>query len=172
MVRKSNGVQLQKLVREMLVAHFSSSNLEVYPKEYCYNYRKFIPKLRRNPSCDIAISDNENLFLIEIESQGTPSWNALKVWHYIKHGGCFNEWKEPKRVYILHFASKRIRKYDISIAKDLIKEIRKTARKKGMHLKYEGLLRFDSSQKEREDIAKKLSNRIIKKIKEKITPSF
>ena len=125
----------------------------------------------RMPRCDIAISDNEDLFLIEIESKGTPTFNVAKVWFYIKHDGCFDEWKTPKRVYILHFVSENVKTYDFSIAKDLRLETQKIAqneltKKQGVIFQYDNLERFELGQREMEDVVKELSNRIIDKVKE------
>lgn len=174
-VRNQYGAKLQSFIRERLRECAPSLNLEVYNRElgtieYPYNYKKIIPDFKgRRPSCDIAISDNENLFLIEIESKGSPTWNAVKVWFYIRHDGCFDEWKKPKKVYILHFVSEKIKDYDLRIAEDLgdeIEEISKNElKKKGINLQYDSL-RFEIDQKEMEQVAKELSEKIIGKIKE------
>lgn len=171
MARESKGLKLQYFVRGRLRELAPSLNLEVYDRalgtiEYPYNF----PDIKgRRPSCDIAISDNENLFLIEIESKGTPTWNAVKVWYYIKHGGRFDEWKSPKEVYILHFVSEKIRDYDFRIAKDLGNEIEKISKtklkRKGLHLEYGTLERFKINQKGMEEVAEELSQKIIDKIK-------
>lgn len=169
MVRQGKGLKLQSLVRERLRKLASGLNLEMYnqTKEYPYNYKRIISNFKgRNPSCDIAISDNENLFLVEIDSQGTPTFNAVKVWFYIKNGGCFYEWKEPKRVYLLHYVSEKIRVYDFSIAKDLRLEINELAKKQGIFFQYENFERFELAQRGIESVAKELSRKIIDKVKE------
>jgi hypothetical protein len=170
--KRSEGLELQTLTRKRLRELTSDRNLEIYPREYTYNYKKLGVTIGRNkPRCDIAISSDENLFLIEIDTGGMPTFNAAKVWFYLRHDGRFDERGKPKRVTLLHFVRMGKSEYDVQIAQELASEIEKVAQIKlkehGVCLRYI-IERFDYGERSVEDVANYLSNKIIDKIKNEI----
>jgi hypothetical protein len=173
MSRESKGLELQSSVRKRLKKIAPRLNLEIYnrTKEYSYNYGKFTSQLKgRMPSCDTAIFGNGDLFLIEIDSKGTPTRNVAKVWFYVKNGGRFDEWKKPKKVYILHFLSENVTDYDLSIAEALRLETEKISKKEPTKkqeilFQYGNFEKFKLEQREMQDVAKELSDRIIDQVR-------
>lgn len=169
--RKSEGIEFESLIRGKLKELAPSVNLNIYPSEYTYNYKKLeIPIGKNLPSCDIAISDNKDLFLIEVDTKGTPTWNAVKVWFYIKRGGRFDEWKKPEKIHLLHFVSENVSNYDFLIAQELASETEELAhiklKEQGIVFQYD-IERFTYGRSEsREDVVNNLCKRIINKLQE------
>ncbi len=167
--KKREGYEFERFVRQKLNDLVAPLNLKVHPNEYAYDYERLGISVGRNlPSCDIAILNDHELFLIEIDTKGDPTSNAAKVWVYIRGGGLFDELGRHANVHLIHFVSEKPSEYDFSIARELADGANEeaSAKLKGLSISfwYE-IERFDLGSKSIEDSADDLCQTILLKLK-------